>query len=172
MLSSGRSDSGATWPWPCLCFQCASVVLRGCRNVGSVTVTSWQNLESTSLCCPSLPSSVVEPNFSLRCRKLPFNADLLFVLCGSCQNSSIHFFIFFYFYQSFQAQVEEFEKRLTAVHTRGLENVESPEMDEENQKGGVPTEKTTGKTPLPARGRLKSRRGQDSQPWFWLSLFK
>uniref|UniRef100_A0A3P8SUV3 Condensin complex subunit 1 n=1 Tax=Amphiprion percula TaxID=161767 RepID=A0A3P8SUV3_AMPPE len=36
----------------------------------------------------------------------------------------------------FKAQVEEFEKRLTAVHTRGLENVESPEMDEENQKEG------------------------------------
>lgn len=66
----------------------------------------------------------------------------------------------------FQAQVEEFEKRLTAVHTRGLENVESPEMDEENQNGGVATKKTAAKTPLPPRGRLKSRRGRDSQPWF------
>uniref|UniRef100_A0A4W6DDL2 Condensin complex subunit 1 n=1 Tax=Lates calcarifer TaxID=8187 RepID=A0A4W6DDL2_LATCA len=41
----------------------------------------------------------------------------------------------------FKAQVDEFEKRLTAVHTRGLENVESPEMEEENQKEG-PTERT------------------------------
>uniref|UniRef100_A0A667WX42 Condensin complex subunit 1 n=1 Tax=Myripristis murdjan TaxID=586833 RepID=A0A667WX42_9TELE len=32
-----------------------------------------------------------------------------------------------------KAQVDEFEKRLTAVHTRGLENVESPEMEEESQ---------------------------------------
>uniref|UniRef100_A0A8C5I5R3 Condensin complex subunit 1 n=2 Tax=Gouania willdenowi TaxID=441366 RepID=A0A8C5I5R3_GOUWI len=36
----------------------------------------------------------------------------------------------------FKAQVDEFEKRLTAVHTRGLENVESPEMDEENPNEG------------------------------------
>ncbi|KAF3839231.1 hypothetical protein F7725_017948 [Dissostichus mawsoni] len=42
----------------------------------------------------------------------------------------------------FKAQVDEFEKRLTAVHTRGLENVESPEMDEENQKEGGPSDKT------------------------------
>uniref|UniRef100_A0A665TP92 Condensin complex subunit 1 n=2 Tax=Echeneis naucrates TaxID=173247 RepID=A0A665TP92_ECHNA len=34
----------------------------------------------------------------------------------------------------FKAQVDEFEKRLTAVHTKGLENVESPEMEEENQR--------------------------------------
>uniref|UniRef100_A0A667WP52 Condensin complex subunit 1 n=1 Tax=Myripristis murdjan TaxID=586833 RepID=A0A667WP52_9TELE len=38
-----------------------------------------------------------------------------------------------------KAQVDEFEKRLTAVHTRGLENVESPEMEEESQKGGEST---------------------------------
>lgn len=71
------------WPCPCRCYQCVSVVLRSCRNVGSVTVTNWPNLESTSPCCQSLPSSAVEPNFSLRCRKLPFKADLLFVFCNS-----------------------------------------------------------------------------------------
>lgn len=62
-----------------------------------------------------------------------------------------------------QAQVDEFEKRLTAVHTRGLENVESPEMDEENQKEGGSTEKTVARTPLPARGRPRAKRGQFSQ---------
>uniref|UniRef100_A0A3B3C1M4 Condensin complex subunit 1 n=1 Tax=Oryzias melastigma TaxID=30732 RepID=A0A3B3C1M4_ORYME len=41
----------------------------------------------------------------------------------------------------FKAQIDEFEKRLTAVHTRGLENVESPEMDEEN-KNGKPSSQT------------------------------
>uniref|UniRef100_A0A673ABF4 Condensin complex subunit 1 n=1 Tax=Sphaeramia orbicularis TaxID=375764 RepID=A0A673ABF4_9TELE len=51
----------------------------------------------------------------------------------------------------FKDQVDEFEKRLTAVHTRGLENVESPEM-EENQKAGGSREKTVMKTPLPTRG--------------------
>ncbi|KAG7475654.1 condensin complex subunit 1 [Solea senegalensis] len=59
----------------------------------------------------------------------------------------------------FKAQVDEFEKRLTAVHTRGLENVESPEMDEETQKEG-PSEKTVMRTPLPARGRQRTKRGQ------------
>lgn len=62
-----------------------------------------------------------------------------------------------------QAQIDEFEKRLTAVHTRGLENVESPEMDEENQKKGASTEKTVMHTPLPAKGRLKTKRGQYSE---------
>uniref|UniRef100_I3K541 Condensin complex subunit 1 n=1 Tax=Oreochromis niloticus TaxID=8128 RepID=I3K541_ORENI len=61
----------------------------------------------------------------------------------------------------FKAQVDEFEQRLTAVHTRGLENVESPEMDEENQKAEVSAEKTVTRTPAPTRGRLKSKRGQD-----------
>ncbi|XP_034030416.1 condensin complex subunit 1 isoform X3 [Thalassophryne amazonica] len=59
-----------------------------------------------------------------------------------------------------KTQVDEFEKRLTAVHTRGLENVESPEMLEETQKGGGSTDKATSRTPLPARGRLKSKRSQ------------
>ncbi|KAI9515382.1 hypothetical protein NQZ68_026115 [Dissostichus eleginoides] len=60
----------------------------------------------------------------------------------------------------FKAQVDEFEKRLTAVHTRGLENVESPEMDEENQKEGGPSDKTVIRTPAAARGRQRSKRGQ------------
>ncbi|XP_049439527.1 condensin complex subunit 1 isoform X2 [Epinephelus fuscoguttatus] len=60
----------------------------------------------------------------------------------------------------FKAQIDEFEKRLTAVHTRGLENVESPEMDEENQKEGGPSEKAVTHTPLPTRGRTRSKRGQ------------
>ncbi|XP_034466907.1 condensin complex subunit 1 isoform X2 [Hippoglossus hippoglossus] len=59
----------------------------------------------------------------------------------------------------FKAQVDEFEKRLTAVHTRGLENVESPEMDEENQREGS-SEKTVMRTPLPTRGRTRTKRGQ------------
>ncbi|KAM9310298.1 condensin complex subunit 1 isoform 1-T2 [Pholidichthys leucotaenia] len=59
----------------------------------------------------------------------------------------------------FKAQVDEFEKRLTAVHTRGLENVESPEMGEENQGEGS-SEKTVTRTPAPTRGRAKSKRGQ------------
>nr|XP_040021612.1 condensin complex subunit 1 [Gasterosteus aculeatus aculeatus] len=59
----------------------------------------------------------------------------------------------------FKAQVDEFEKLLTAVHTRGLENVESPEMDEENPKEGS-SERTVMRTPLPARGRARSKRGQ------------
>ncbi|XP_029928829.1 condensin complex subunit 1 [Myripristis murdjan] len=59
-----------------------------------------------------------------------------------------------------KAQVDEFEKRLTAVHTRGLENVESPEMEEESQKGGESSEKTVLHTPLPTRGRNRSKRGQ------------
>ncbi|CAL8290173.1 unnamed protein product [Merluccius merluccius] len=54
-----------------------------------------------------------------------------------------------------KAQVDEFEKRLTAVHTRGLENVESPETEE-----GGSTEKTLAHTPQPARGRGRSKRGQ------------
>ncbi|XP_053182487.1 condensin complex subunit 1 [Scomber japonicus] len=60
----------------------------------------------------------------------------------------------------FKAQVDDFEKRLTAVHTRGLENVESPEMDEENQTEGGSSEKTVVRTPLPTRGRPRTKRGQ------------
>lgn len=44
--------------------------------------------------------------------------------------------------------MDEFEKRLTAVHTRGLENVESPEMDEDDQKQGGAPEKAVVHTPL------------------------
>ncbi|XP_073342273.1 condensin complex subunit 1 [Pagrus major] len=60
----------------------------------------------------------------------------------------------------FKAQIDEFEKRLTAVHTRGLENVESPEMDEDNQKQGGPSERTVVQTPLGTRGRTRTKRGQ------------
>ncbi|XP_030249337.1 condensin complex subunit 1 [Sparus aurata] len=60
----------------------------------------------------------------------------------------------------FKAQIDEFEKRLTAVHTRGLENVESPEMDEENQKQGGPSERTVAQTPLGTKGRTRTKRGQ------------
>ncbi|KAM7383301.1 hypothetical protein PAMP_002967 [Pampus punctatissimus] len=60
----------------------------------------------------------------------------------------------------FKAQVDEFEKRLTAVHTRGLENVESPEMDEENQNEGGSSEKTVLQTPLATKGRPRTKRGQ------------
>uniref|UniRef100_A0A8C2WJE6 Condensin complex subunit 1 n=1 Tax=Cyclopterus lumpus TaxID=8103 RepID=A0A8C2WJE6_CYCLU len=63
----------------------------------------------------------------------------------------------------FKAQVDEFEKRLTAVHTRGLENVESPEMNEENPKEGGSSEKTVMRTPLPTRAKPSvSGRGDDS----------
>lgn len=58
-----------------------------------------------------------------------------------------------------QAQVDEFEKRLTAVHTRGLENVESPEMDEENVKEGTSSDKTVAQTPMTSRGRARTKRG-------------
>uniref|UniRef100_A0A8C6KEQ8 Condensin complex subunit 1 n=1 Tax=Nothobranchius furzeri TaxID=105023 RepID=A0A8C6KEQ8_NOTFU len=63
----------------------------------------------------------------------------------------------------FKAQVDDFEKRLTAVHTRGLENVESPEMDEENQKAEGSTKRMVACTPRPTRGRQKSKRGQKVQ---------
>ncbi|KAM3872854.1 condensin complex subunit 1-like [Diretmus argenteus] len=63
-----------------------------------------------------------------------------------------------------KAQVDEFEKRLTAVHTRGLENVESPEMEEENQKEGGSSEKKVLRTPLPTRGRTRSKKGQGKTP--------
>lgn len=59
-----------------------------------------------------------------------------------------------------RAQVEEFEKRLTAVHTRGLENVESPETEEENRRAGGGSESTVTRTPLPNRGRGRAKRGQ------------
>uniref|UniRef100_A0A665TGR4 Condensin complex subunit 1 n=1 Tax=Echeneis naucrates TaxID=173247 RepID=A0A665TGR4_ECHNA len=51
----------------------------------------------------------------------------------------------------FKVLLDEFEKRLTAVHTKGLENVESPEMEEENQR-----ERSVKKP--------RTRRGQNSSP--------
>lgn len=55
--------------------------------------------------------------------------------------------------------MDEFEKRLTAVHTRGLENVESPEMDEDTQKQGGAPEKAVAHTPLASRGGARTKRG-------------
>lgn len=52
-----------------------------------------------------------------------------------------------------QVQVEEFEKRLTAVHTQGLENIESPEMEKTRPEGAGPSQNTTTHTPLPNKGR-------------------
>ncbi|XP_029593968.1 condensin complex subunit 1 [Salmo trutta] len=60
-----------------------------------------------------------------------------------------------------KVQVEEFEKRLTAVHTRGLENVESPEMEKTRPEGAGPSQNTTTHTPLPNKGRGgRPKRGQ------------
>lgn len=156
-LCSGRSASGATWPCLCLCCPCVSAALRGCRSAGSVTATSLLNLASTSLCSPSPSSSAEEPNPSSRCCTLnvPLSNKIFLhyqnVYCVSCNWGGTLWF--------FQAQVDEFEKRLTAVHTRGLENVESPEMDEENQKQGDSPDKTVTHTPLPSRGRTRAKRG-------------
>ncbi|KAJ8005172.1 hypothetical protein DPEC_G00143880 [Dallia pectoralis] len=60
-----------------------------------------------------------------------------------------------------KAQVEEFEKRLTAVHTRGLENVESPEMDQNPPVGTGPSQNIQTQTPLPNKARgTRTKRGQ------------
>lgn len=55
--------------------------------------------------------------------------------------------------------MDEFEKRLTAVHTRGLENVESPEMDEDDQKQGGAPEKAAVHTPRARTGGARTKRG-------------
>lgn len=55
--------------------------------------------------------------------------------------------------------MDDFEKRLTAVHTRGLENVESPEMDEHNQEQGGAPEKAVTRTSQASRGGAKTKRG-------------
>uniref|UniRef100_A0AAY5KJD6 Condensin complex subunit 1 n=1 Tax=Esox lucius TaxID=8010 RepID=A0AAY5KJD6_ESOLU len=69
-----------------------------------------------------------------------------------------------------KAQVEEFEKRLTAVHTRGLENVESPEMEEENRPEGTgPSQNTPPHTPLPNKARVsRPRRGPHTLFLSWI----
>ncbi|XP_076837744.1 condensin complex subunit 1 [Brachyhypopomus gauderio] len=55
----------------------------------------------------------------------------------------------------FKAQVEEFEKRLTAVHTKGLENVENEETPQELvENTHTPAPKSTRR---PTRGRGKPR---------------
>uniref|UniRef100_A0A8C7GNF6 Condensin complex subunit 1 n=1 Tax=Oncorhynchus kisutch TaxID=8019 RepID=A0A8C7GNF6_ONCKI len=55
-----------------------------------------------------------------------------------------------------KVQVEEFEKRLTAVHTRGLENVESPEMEIKLPEEAGSSQNTTH-TPLPNKGRGQAK---------------
>uniref|UniRef100_A0A6Q2XMQ2 Condensin complex subunit 1 n=1 Tax=Esox lucius TaxID=8010 RepID=A0A6Q2XMQ2_ESOLU len=64
----------------------------------------------------------------------------------------------------------EFEKRLTAVHTRGLENVESPEMEEENRPEGTgPSQNTPPHTPLPNKARVsRPRRGPHTLFLSWI----
>ncbi|XP_036412389.1 condensin complex subunit 1 [Colossoma macropomum] len=63
----------------------------------------------------------------------------------------------------FKAQVEEFEKKLTAVHSKGLENVENEEREQQLEEQ-THSEKT--QTPLPksarrpTRGRGKSRKDE------------
>eukprot|EP00063_Salmo_salar_P034048 XP_014008883.1 PREDICTED: condensin complex subunit 1-like [Salmo salar] len=57
--------------------------------------------------------------------------------------------------------VSLFEKRLTAVHTQGLENIESPEMEKTRPEGAGPSQNTTTHTPLPNKGRGgRPKRGQ------------
>ncbi|KAL2084094.1 hypothetical protein ACEWY4_019612 [Coilia grayii] len=58
----------------------------------------------------------------------------------------------------FKTQVDEFEKKLTAVHTKGLENVENDELEAQSEL----SQSQLSKTPAPprstrkARGRVKS----------------
>lgn len=55
----------------------------------------------------------------------------------------------------FKAQVEEFEKKLTAVHTKGLENVENEEREQQlEEQKNTPVPKNARR---PTRGRAKSK---------------
>lgn len=55
----------------------------------------------------------------------------------------------------FKAQVEDFEKKLTAVHTKGLENVENEEREQQlEEQKNTPVVKNARR---PTRGRGKSR---------------
>lgn len=54
----------------------------------------------------------------------------------------------------FKAQVDEFEKKLTAVHTKGLENVENEELEGQTE-GQSQTQQA--KTPVPPRSTRKTR---------------
>ncbi|KAI7809455.1 condensin complex subunit 1 [Triplophysa rosa] len=56
----------------------------------------------------------------------------------------------------FKAQVEDFEKRLTAVHTKGLENVEG----EESQPQIGDTQSQNFETPQPQKNKRKTTRGR------------
>lgn len=53
-----------------------------------------------------------------------------------------------------QAQVDEFEKKLTAVHTKGLENVENEELE---AQGTEQSQTQLVKTPAPPRSTRKTR---------------
>ncbi|XP_062843887.1 condensin complex subunit 1 [Trichomycterus rosablanca] len=54
----------------------------------------------------------------------------------------------------FKAQVEEFEKKLTAVHTKGLENVESEEREQQLEEK---TNQQNTKMPVPKTARRPTR---------------
>ncbi|KAI5092898.1 condensin complex subunit 1 [Silurus meridionalis] len=55
----------------------------------------------------------------------------------------------------FKAQVEEFEKKLTAVHTKGLENVQNEEREQQiEEQKNTPVPKSARR---PTRGRGKSK---------------
>ncbi|XP_062395183.1 condensin complex subunit 1 [Sardina pilchardus] len=54
----------------------------------------------------------------------------------------------------FKAQVDEFEKKLTAVHTKGLENVENEELESQSEEQ---TQTQLSKTSAPPRSTRKTR---------------
>ncbi|XP_041964027.1 condensin complex subunit 1 [Alosa sapidissima] len=54
----------------------------------------------------------------------------------------------------FKAQVDEFEKKLTAVHTKGLENVENEELESQSEEHN---QSQLTKTPAPPRSTRKTR---------------
>lgn len=54
----------------------------------------------------------------------------------------------------FKAQVDEFEKKLTAVHTKGLENVENEELEAQSTEQ---SQTQLVKTPAPPRSTRKTR---------------
>ncbi|XP_063055343.1 condensin complex subunit 1 isoform X2 [Engraulis encrasicolus] len=65
----------------------------------------------------------------------------------------------------FKAQVDEFERKLTAVHTKGLENVENEELEAQSE---AMNQSQLSKTPAPPRstrkprGRVKSTIAEES----------
>lgn len=115
------------------------------------------SLESISPSCPSWPNSAAEPNRSLRygtVASYSIPAKCIYVARVDFVTISGKSFVF-----CIQAQVEEFEKRLTAVHTKGLENVEGEES--EQQMGGE-TQSQNIQTPQPKKNKRKTTRGDES----------